>query len=235
MSAHPDVVESARRVLHNCAEAAARAGRAHDEITLIAACKTQELHRALAVAEAGVLDLGENRVQEAAGKWSGPERARVSLHMLGRVQRNKARKAVGLFDLIHSCDSLPLARRLSEVAAGRRVRVLLEVSIAGEESKAGFSPEELRRAMPEITALQGLEPAGLMTIAPAAPTAEHSRPVFARLRELSVELRRLHPSLGPELSMGMTNDYEVAINEGATMVRVGRGIYGERPTPDGAG
>ena len=229
MSAYRDVAENAARVLDRCREAAVRSARDADAVTLVAACKTQPRERAVAVLEAGVRDLGENRVQEAEEKWGQAPPAGARLHMIGRLQRNKAGRAAALFDLIQSCDSLALARRLATVAAGDMVRVLLEVNVSGEETKAGFSPADLREALPLLLSVEGLCVEGLMTVAPASGDPVRNRPYFAALRDLSEDLRSRHAALGPALSMGMTDDYPVAIDEGATTVRVGRAIYGERP------
>lgn len=231
MSAHPEVVENALRVRERCRAAALRASRDPSEVTLVAVAKTQPRERALAVLEAGVPDVGENRVQEAEEKWAGGSAPDLRLHLVGRLQRNKARRAARLFDVVHSCDSLPLARRLSDVsrAEGRSLRVLLEVNVASEESKAGFAPDELRAAIGPLAELPALELRGLMTIAPRVAHPEEARPHFAALCELARELAEAQPGLGTELSMGMTDDFEIAIEEGATLVRVGRAIYGERP------
>ncbi len=228
------VADNVRRVLEECVRAATRAGRDPGSTTVIAVTKTHPLERVLEAWEAGIRDFGENRVQEAETKWSGhiPEAAR--LHMIGRLQRNKARRALELFDTIHSCDSLELARRLSRLAGepgGRgTARVLLEVNTGGESTKAGFSPAELAHAMADLVVLPSLELRGLMTVAPVVPSMEEARPYFSSLRKLSELLRNRHPELGPELSMGMTDDYPVAIEEGATLVRVGRAIFGARQT-----
>ncbi|MDP9379267.1 MAG: YggS family pyridoxal phosphate-dependent enzyme [Chloroflexota bacterium] len=228
MSTHPDIVQNALRVRERCREAASRSGRPPNAVTLIAAAKTQPLERVLAALEAGVLDIGENRVQEAEEKWTPTAREEVRLHLIGRLQRNKARKATRLFDLIHSCDTPALAQRLSEVSEGRAIEILIEVNVSGEASKAGFAPHVLREEIHALGVLPNLALRGLMTIAPAASDPERSRPFFEALRALSDKLRGLLPTLGQELSMGMTDDYEVAIEEGATMVRVGRAIFGER-------
>ncbi len=177
------------------------------------------------------MDLGENRVQEAEAKWGNTREPGLILHMIGQLQRNKVRRALALFDTIHSCDSLEVARRISDLVGDRSATVLLQVNVAAEPTKAGFSPAELRAQLAHITTLPGLKLGGLMTIAPAFGDAERARPVFEALRLLSDELRAEHPALGDDLSMGMTDDYEVAIEEGATIVRIGRAIYGERPLP----
>ncbi len=225
------MAENAARVLERCSNATVRSGRAPGAVRLVAACKTQPLERALAVTRAGVTDLGENRVQEAEAKWGITLESGVVLHMIGQLQRNKVRRALALFDTVHSCDSLEVARRISDLAGDRAASVLLQVNVAAEPTKAGFSPAELRAQLAHIATLPGLNLGGLMTLAPAFGDAEGARPVFQQLRLLSEELRAEYPALGNDLSMGMTDDYEVAIEEGATMVRVGRAIYGERPLP----
>lgn len=228
MNGLEEVTERAARVLDACRTASVRSGRPEDAVALVAACKTQPRERALAVLDAGVRHLGENRVQEAEEKWAEGVPGGAELHLIGTLQRNKARRAVSLFETVQSCDSVALARRLSDVADSKPMHVLLEVNVSGEASKSGFAPDELRREIDEVLALPNLVVDGLMTIAPLAPSPEHARPVFRSLRELSEELRGCFPSLGGELSMGMTDDYEVAIAEGSTMVRVGRAIYGRR-------
>ncbi len=177
---------------------------------------------------AGVSHVGENRVQEAQAKL--PQLADLSpqptWHMVGHLQTNKVKTALGLFDIIQSVDSLHLAHAIGRRAPeGTRVPVLLEVNVAGEAQKYGFSQQELRAAAQEAHGLPGLDVRGLMTVAPLADDPEAVRPVFRRLRELAL-------SLGlPELSMGMTDDFEVAVEEGATIVRIGRAIFGPRNTP----
>lgn len=226
---HTEIVENARRVLERCEAAAQRSGRDSDSVRVVAVTKTQPRSQAIAVLEAGIAHIGENRVQEAEEKWSGLVRREFTLHMIGRLQRNKARRAALLFDVIQSCDSLQLARRLSALQQDPPVRVLLEVNMSGEESKTGFEPLDLQSELSEILSLSNLRLDGLMTIAPATRTPEDTRPYFRRLRRLSEDLRAKYDGLGANLSMGMTGDFEVAIEEGATIVRVGRAIYGERP------
>ncbi len=228
MSPYADIVARTEYVLERCRSATRRSGRAEEAVTLVAVAKTHPLDRAQAVLAAGVRDIGENRVQEAEEKWGGAECEHVVLHLIGRLQRNKARPALQLFDVIHSCDSLRLAERLSRLVGERSVSVLLEVNVSGEPQKAGFGPEALRRELESLAALPGLRLQGLMTVAPLTRSPEEARPHFAALRHLSEELRGQFPALGGTLSMGMTDDFEVAIEEGATLVRVGRAIYGER-------
>jgi pyridoxal phosphate enzyme (YggS family) len=184
-----------------------------------------------AAVDAGLTQLGENRVQEAAAKVGAVSGARW--HLVGPLQGNKARRALELFDVIESVGSLELARRLDrlagEVRPDRPIPVLLQVNVADDPAKAGFEVDEVAEAMGELLALQNLRIDGLMTIGPLVATAEGARPTFVALRECSVRFRDAHPRLGPALSMGMTDDYEVAVEEGATIVRVGRALFGERP------
>ena len=185
-------------------------------------------------AAAGLTDLGENRVQEAAPKIAALAGAspRLRWHMVGRLQSNKARRAVELFDELHSVDSLDLARRLSRTAAdpGRApLPIYLQANVDADPAKAGFAPEALAAAIDELAALPGLELRGLMTVGRPAESPEDTRPAFAALRLLSERLRRQQPALGAGLSMGMSDDFEAAIVEGATVVRIGRALFGERP------
>ena len=178
----------------------------------------------------GVADLGENRVQEAEGKIAAIGRHAARWHLVGHLQRNKAGRALDLFDRIHGVDGRELAEALSRraAAAGRTVPVLIEVNIAGEASQYGARPRELEGLLEAVAALPGLAPDGLMTVGPPVANPEEARPRFQRLRELR---DRCEQSLGlrlPELSMGMSADFEVAIEEGATMVRVGSALFGPR-------
>ncbi|MDP9350841.1 MAG: YggS family pyridoxal phosphate-dependent enzyme [Chloroflexota bacterium] len=225
---HADVVQNAHTVMERVAAAAERSGRDPDSVRIVAVAKTEPRDRAVAALHAGIRIIGENRVQEAVEKWDTGLPNGVALHMVGRLQRNKARRGAEVFDMIHSCDSLRLVRSISQAARAKPVPVLLEVNMSGEPSKAGFAPTELPETLEELLQVPGLQFDGLMTIAPAVADPEAARPYFATLARLSEELRSRFPSLGPELSMGMTNDYEVAVEEGATLVRIGRAIYGER-------
>lgn len=207
------------RIVHACA----RAGRKPDDVLLIAVSKTVEIERiALAVA-AGVRALGENRVQEAKEKVAALGRP-VPWHLIGSLQSNKARDAVQLFDWIHSVDREELARELDRRAQqnGRAVKVLVQVNVGEEPQKGGAHPAELKRLLEVMAGLPHLEVRGLMCIPPAAETAEASRPWFKRLRELRDAAGLEH------CSMGMSGDFEVAIEEGATMVRVGTAVFGPR-------
>ena len=173
---------------------------------------------------AGLRHFGENRVQEAAAKRPLLADLDITWHLVGHLQTNKVKKALQLFDIVHSLDSLPLAQELSRRAQGP-LPVLLEVNVAGEASKFGLAPEQVPAAAQAIARLPHLELVGLMTVAPMASDPEEVRPVFRRLRELAQALGL------PHLSMGMSDDFEVAVEEGATMVRLGRAIFGPRPQP----
>ena len=179
---------------------------------------------------AGLTTFGENRVQEAESKV--PElRGVAHWHLIGPLQGNKAARAIQLFDVIQSVDSLPLAERLSRLARERTQRVLLQVNVDADPAKSGFAPEELRRSLPHLLALPSLRIEGLMTVGRLVEHAEHARPTFVALRQLSDELRAGHGALGADLSMGMSDDFEIAVEEGATIVRVGRALFGNRPVP----
>ena len=229
-------------VRQRLAEAARRAGRSPGEITLVAVTKTVPLPSVLIAYELGLRDFGENRVQEAAAKIASTRQQATDIrwHMVGHLQTNKAKAAVELFDCIQSVDSLHLAEALDRraQAAGRRLPVLLEVNVSGEASKSGFAAagagpavrrEALLPAVERLLALPHLDVQGLMTIAPLTSDQEQARPYFRALRQLRDELQRRFPQTNwRHLSMGMTDDFEVAIEEGATMVRLGRAIFGER-------
>jgi len=212
------------------AEAARKAGRKVEEIELVAVTKThgpEALEEAIA---AGQNLFGENRVQEARAKMPLVS-SRARWHFIGHLQKNKVRQALAIFEMLHSIESLELAREVQRVADedGQRPRVLLEVNVAGEGSKFGFEPAALEREMETlISEMPRLEILGLMAIPPFSPKAEDSRRYFVMLRELRDGLQsKLRVGL-PELSMGMSGDYEVAIEEGATLVRVGTAVFGER-------
>jgi pyridoxal phosphate enzyme (YggS family) len=201
-------------------------------VTLIAVSKTRPAEDVAEAVAAGIEHIGENRVQEAADKV---DRVRKLLgrdpswHLIGTLQRNKCRQALALFDLIHSVDSVRLAEALSARADGRRARLLLEVYVGDDPGRPGFRSDEVDAALASIAALPGLEVRGLMTVAPFGLPSDQIRPVFRGLRELRDALREGHPDLAlDELSMGMSEDFGLAVEEGATMVRVGRAIFGER-------
>ncbi|MGQ9598700.1 MAG: YggS family pyridoxal phosphate-dependent enzyme [Anaerolineae bacterium] len=232
-----DVEVHLRAVQERIVAAARRAGRDADEVCLVAVTKGQPPERIWAAYELGVRHFGENRVEEAEAKADRlpPD---ITLHMIGHVQSRKAERVVSLFQMVHSVDSVKLARRLDLKSAGRAapLPILLEFNLSGEESKYGFRAdqwahdkarkEELFRAIEEIVTLPHLQIQGLMTMAPIVANPEQARPVFARLRQLRDELAAAFPQVyWHHLSMGMTDDFEVAIEEGATLVRIGRAIF----------
>jgi pyridoxal phosphate enzyme (YggS family) len=226
----PQRLHSVRRQIEACA---ARSNRAPEDVTLIAVSKTHPPEILQQAIEAGAQDFGENRVQEAADKIARVGREKARWHLIGHLQANKARRAVMLFDIIHSVDSLALARRLDHlcVEEGRKVLpVLIQVDLAGEATKSGIAEEELPSLVQVVIACERLELIGLMTLPPFFEDAEEARPFFRRLRELR-DVLRSRGDFGArhgELSMGMSHDYQIAIEEGATMVRVGTAIFGAR-------
>jgi len=208
--------------------AAERGGRRADDVLLVAVTKTVDAARVRDAAALGLRTFGENRVQEAREKI--PAVSGVSWHLIGSLQRNKAKEAVRLFDVLESVDSEALAEELSRraVEQERAVDVLVQVNVAREPQKHGASPEEAAAVVRRTAALPGLRLRGLMTIAPAVSDPDEVRPVFRALRELRENLQRVLGTALPELSMGMSEDFEVAIEEGATMVRIGRAIFADR-------
>ena len=218
-----DIRANLEAVHERVARACERAGRKPDDVLLIAVSKTVEIERIRLAVTAGVQALGENRVQEAKDKVAALGRP-VPWHLIGSLQTNKARDAVELFDWIHSVDREELARELDRRAhqRERRVKILVQVNVGEEPQKGGVHPAELKGLLESLTALSRLDVRGLMCIPPAAETAEASRPWFKRLRELRDAAGLEH------CSMGMSGDFEVAIEEGATMVRVGTAIFGPR-------
>lgn len=215
------------------AAAATRAGRSPSEITLIAISKTHPASLIRRLIDLGATDLGENRVQEAEGKIPDVGRTKARWHLVGHLQANKARRAMNLFDVIHSLDSVDLARRLDRLCGetgAQSLPVLIQVDLAHEETKSGIDERELPQLADEVQRLERLELIGLMMLPPFFDDSEQARPYFRRLRELRDELARsgVFGKRAGELSMGMTHDFEVAIEEGATMVRIGTAIFGER-------
>ena len=202
---------------------------------LVAISKTVPVERLRLAQAAGHDLLGENRVQEAAGKI--PQLGPSSWHLVGHLQKNKAAKAIELFDVIESVDSSALAARLDRLVGEREARagavlpIYLQVNVDGDPAKAGFPPDALERELGAVLELPNLEVRGLMTVGLLTSGGDAARPTFARLRELSQRLRARDDRLGAGLSMGMTEDFEVAIEEGSTLVRVGRALFGERPAP----
>jgi pyridoxal phosphate enzyme (YggS family) len=226
------VADNLERVREEIAQAAAKAGRAVDDVELVAISKTHEAAKVREASEAGQALFGESRVQEARVKI--PELpSNLRWHFVGHLQKNKIRHALPLFELVHSVDSLALAKDINRIAEedGLHPRVLLEVNVAGEGSKFGFTPAKLRENLESLLALPRLSILGLMTIPPIADEAEASRKYFVQLRELRDRLQtEFHVDLA-QLSMGMTQDFAVAVEEGATLVRVGTAIFGERSKP----
>jgi hypothetical protein len=223
------IAENLERVRAQIAAAAARAGRLPNDIELVAVSKKQDAEKISAAVAADQQLFGESRVQEARAKLPLLS-SRLRWHFIGTLQKNKIRQALPLFELFHSIDSLALAEDLNRIAEeeGARPRVLLQVNVAGEASKHGFSPEGLRRDFETVLSLGRITLEGLMTIPPLAPEAEASRRYFVALRELRDALEREFAVKLPQLSMGMSGDFEIAIEEGATLVRVGTAIFGER-------
>lgn len=220
------LAEAIRRVRARIAEAARRAGRDPAEIGLVAVTKGIGADRVRAAATAGIKCIGESRVQEAMAKAAELADLGLEWHHIGHLQRNKVPQAVGRFAVLHGVDSTPLLEALSDqaVRCGIRQRVLLQVNVDRDPAKHGFDPETLEPALDKATGLAGIVVEGLMTIPAYSPDPEAVRPAFRHLRELR---DRVAPGL-KELSMGMTGDFEVAVEEGATLVRVGTGIFGSR-------
>ncbi len=224
-----DVAANLAYIHEQIGAACHRVGRQESEVTLIAVTKTFPADRVREAFDAGQRDVGENRLQEAESKIPLLPAA-LRWHYIGQLQRNKVRKVLPLFAMIHSIDSLRLAQYTNEVARelGLFPRVFLQINLAGEESKAGFSIEELRASWESLLSLDRLEIVGLMTVPPAVDDAENSRPWFAALRALRDDLAHQTNTPLPYLSMGMSGDYEVAIEEGATHVRIGSAVFGRR-------
>lgn len=221
-----EVARNLQAVRERIARAAARVGRSPDEVILVVVTKTQPVEVVQEAIAAGADHLGENYVQEAREKRDCiPDP--VTWHLIGHLQSNKAGQAATLFNVIHTVDSLHLAQRLSRhaVAAGRILEVLVEVNISGEASKFGVVPEEARALVEAMGSLSGLRPSGLMGMAPFSADPDEARPYFRRLRSV---WEALPPAHRRHLSMGMSGDFEVAVEEGATMVRVGTAIFGPR-------
>lgn len=222
--------ETLPRVRDAIEAAARRAGRGKEEVTLVAVTKGHPSEAITAALAAGIPDIGENRVEELEEKIGVLGRETATWHMIGHVQSRKARQVVALTDLLHSVDTLKLARRLSGFAteAAERLSVLLQVNTSGETAKSGFGAHEAVGIIQEVVELPGLEIRGLMTMAPFVDDERVLRRAFAGLRRIHEEARKLPGYQGRELSMGMTNDFELAIEEGSTMVRIGTALFGER-------
>lgn len=218
------------QVRERIAAACLGAGRPADSVRLVSVTKTVPVETIREAIAGGLTDLGENRVQEAAAKIETLGRDGIAWHLIGHLQSNKAGRAVQMFDLIHSVDSEALAREIDRRAglAGKKQRILIQVNCSGEESKSGCAPGEVAGLSKAIAGLGNLWLEGLMTIGPLDADPESARPAFVLLRNLRDETQSQLGRPLPELSMGMTGDLEVAIGEGATMVRVGSAIFGER-------
>jgi PLP dependent protein len=224
-----DIPDNLANVRQTISEAERAAGRPDGSVQLVAVSKTHPADVIQKAVDAGQLIFGENRVQEARAKI--PElSSRIQWHLIGHLQSNKIRPALPLFQLIHGVDSVELLADIDRIAAELALfpRILLQVNLAAEASKFGFSPSKLLEQVETIAGYKRANIEGLMTIPPLAASPEHSRPYFVALRELRDRLARESGFALPELSMGMSNDYRIAIDEGATIVRVGTAIFGER-------
>ena len=228
------ISENLSQIKRRIIEAAKRAGRDPSGVRLLAVTKEQSDVTVAEGIQAGMTLLGENKVQEASSKIEALGRNGLEWHFIGRLQKNKVKFIFDLFDLIHSVDSLALAEAIHKTAQkiGSCMPVLLQINISGEESKLGMDPLDLPKEIERVAKLEGVKIKGLMTIPPYTSDPENSRPYYARLRELRNTCSKLAvPGMElDELSMGMSNDYEVAIEEGATLVRVGTGLFGPRPS-----
>jgi pyridoxal phosphate enzyme (YggS family) len=219
------------RVLGTVGAACARVGRAPAAVSLVAVSKTVPAERLVNAVAAGLTTLGENRVQE--GESKAPAVSGATWHLIGPLQSNKAKRALATFAVIQTVDSVELAQRLDRLAGEVRptglVPVLLQVNVDDDAAKAGFAPDDLERSLEALDACTRLDVRGLMTVGRQVEDAEAARPTFVALRRLSERLRSHWSGLGPELSMGMSDDYPVAVEEGSTEVRVGSALFGPRP------
>lgn len=224
-----DLAANLQRIRERIAAACARAHRDPASVTLLAVAKTQPPEMVQQAAQLGLTLFGENKVQEAKAKIPLCP-GKLRWHMIGHLQSNKCRDAVELFQMVQSVDSLRLAEELNKRAdlAARTLPILLEVNVVGESSKFGYPPAQLLAELLALNALPRLEVHGLMTVPPWSPVPENVRPVFRRLRELKTQCEQSLGAPLPHLSMGMSGDFEVAIEEGATLIRVGTALFGER-------
>jgi pyridoxal phosphate enzyme (YggS family) len=224
-----DVISNVNSIQQRIDAACVRAGRDPKSVTWMAVSKGQPPESIRAAADAGLVLFGENKVQEAKAKIPLCP-GKLRWQMIGHLQSNKARDAVQLFEMIQSVDSFSLAKEINKFssASAKTMPILLEVNVAGESSKFGYSPEKVLAELKEINALPKIEIHGLMTIAPWASEPEKIRPVFRKLRELKMECEQILGAPLPELSMGMSGDFEIAIEEGATIVRIGTALFGAR-------
>lgn len=229
-----NITDNLLHIRERMKSAGERVGREANEITLVAVSKTKPFDMVLDALAAGQLDFGENRFEDAMTKVEESAQrglSQIRWHFIGTIQSRKTAQTVGPFTLVHSVDRIKIAKRLNQDAAAKNcsVSVLLQANVSGEESKHGFAPDELLKTLPEIAELSHLQIQGLMTMAPFYSDPEQTRPVFQALRSLRDRLHKAYPMISwNHLSMGMTNDFEVAIEEGATIVRIGSAIFGER-------
>jgi pyridoxal phosphate enzyme (YggS family) len=224
-----DIAANLNHVRQRIAAACARSGRQAESVTLVTVSKGHPAETVRAAAELGLCVFGENKVQEAKAKI-GLCPGRLRWHLIGHLQSNKCRDAVHFFEMIQSVDSLSLAREINKWAekSAKTMPALIEVNVAGESSKFGYAPEKVLAELKELNALPKVELHGLMTVAPFAQDAEKVRPVFRRLRELKGQCEQLLGVPLAQLSMGMSGDFEVAVEEGATMIRLGSAVLGPR-------
>jgi pyridoxal phosphate enzyme (YggS family) len=225
-----DLAANLQNIRLRIAAACGRAGRDPASVTLQAVSKNQPPEAIRAAADLGIILFGENRVQEARLKIGNSPR-HAHWHMIGHLQSNKCRDAVHFFEMIQSVDSLALAREIDKWAdkSAKTMPILLELNIAGESSKFGYPPQQLLAELTQINALNKIEIHGLMTIAPWTPEPEKVRPIFRQLRELKQQCDAILGAPLPHLSMGMSGDFEVAIEEGSTLIRIGTALFGARP------
>lgn len=230
------ISDNVARIRETISAAAKKTGRDASDITLVGVTKTIDVQRMEEMVSCGITDIGENKVQEIINKlpyfsdkhsdWD------LNWHLIGHLQTNKVKYIIDKVSMIHSVDSLKLGQEISKRAllAGKAMKILLEINIAGEENKSGVSPQEAENLAVELNKLEGVILCGLMCVPPYVEIAEHSRKFFTKIRQLFIDIRRNMPDNinMKHLSMGMTNDFNVAIEEGATIVRVGTGIFGER-------
>ena len=231
-----DIAANLNSVRQRIALACARSGRDAGSVMLVTVSKGHPAEVVCAAAELGLEVFGENRVQEGRAKM-GQCPGRLHWHLIGHLQSNKCRDAVHFFEMTQSVDSLALAREINKWAekSAKTMPVLLEVNVAGESSKFGYAPEKVLSELKELNGLPKIEVHGLMTVAPFVSEAEKVRPVFARLRQLKAQCEELQGAPLAHLSMGMSGDFEVAVEEGATMIRLGSAILGPRASPRAKG
>lgn len=226
-----DIKNNLDSIYERIEAAAAKSGRTADDIKVIAVTKTVDAHRIKNVLDYGIFDLGENRVQELMEKYDKLD-SRSNWHLIGHLQTNKVKYIIDKVKMIHSVDSIDLAREINNRAlkAGKKMDILLQVNVAGEETKFGIDPEDVQSYVEEVSRLGNISLKGLMTIAPYAQNARDIRPVFRKLYNIYIDIKneRIDNVNMDYLSMGMSNDFEVAVEEGANIVRIGTGIFGKR-------